>query len=470
MDIYILRRYILFAISLFINALGIAFITKALLGTSPITSVNYVLSLFTPLTLGQWTIMLNILFVILELLLITKNELKTDLRIFLLQIPISLCFGTFIDWSMNILYWVNPEKYISQVTYLLIGCFVLATGIALEVKANIAMVSGEYFVRVIARRFRKDFGYVKLGVDVTLMSIACLLSYFFMSGIYGIREGTIVAALAVGPIVHFISPYYRICDKWIKTGKYAETTIPQKTNIIITIAREFGSGGHLLGEMLAKELGIKLYDKELIRLIAQKNGINERNITNNEQAIPHFKLKNIFPEKQKSSLKYPLSPENILFVAENKIIQEITEKESCIIVGRCADFLLKDHPKTIKIFCYSNFENAYNRCVDKYNIPKTEAESEIKKINQARVTHYEYYTGRKWKDPHHYDLMVNTGKIKLTQINNLVKEIYRNLQKNNNGLAVNKSVKNIQKPLPSLSRYFIRKLLTHRNKQQNDTT
>ena len=430
MNIYTIKRYLLFVISLFINALGIAFITKALLGTSPITSVTYVLSMFTPLTLGQWTIILNILFVIIELFLITRNQLKTDLRIYLLQIPITLCFGTFIDCSMNILYWVNPIEYISQITYLLIGCIILAIGIALEVKANIAMVAGEYFVQVIARKFRKDFGYVKLGFDITLMLLACIISYIFMSGIYGVREGTIVAALIVGPIVHFISPYYRIFDKWIKVGKYATPQLPPESkNTIITIAREFGSGGHLLGERLAKNLGIKLYDKEFIHLAAQKSGMDEQYIMKNEQTIPSFWLKYIFTQNPKTSLKDALLPEDILFIAESKIIQEITEKESCIIVGRCADFVLKDHPRTIKIFCYSDFQNAYNRCVNQYGIPETKAESEIKRINRNRITHYEYYTGRKWQDPHHYDLMVNTGKITLTQISNLIEKIYHDLQK-----------------------------------------
>ena len=92
----------MFVVSIFVNAFGIAFITKALLGTSPITSVTYVASMFTPLTMGQWTIIVNLLFVALELLFMTRKELKSDLRMYLLQIPISLCFGTFIDVSMNV--------------------------------------------------------------------------------------------------------------------------------------------------------------------------------------------------------------------------------------------------------------------------------------------------------------------------------------------------------------------------------
>ena len=99
--IFLTRRYILFVISVFINAYGIAFITKAMLGTSPITSVNYVLSMFTPLTMGQWTIIVNLLFVLSELLMMTKAQLRADLRMYLIQIPVSLCFGTFIDISMT---------------------------------------------------------------------------------------------------------------------------------------------------------------------------------------------------------------------------------------------------------------------------------------------------------------------------------------------------------------------------------
>lgn len=89
MNKFMCRRYLLFCVSLFVNALGIAFITKAALGTSPITSVTYVLSMFTPFTIGQWTILLNLLFVILELFLMTREDLKSDLRMYLLQIPIS---------------------------------------------------------------------------------------------------------------------------------------------------------------------------------------------------------------------------------------------------------------------------------------------------------------------------------------------------------------------------------------------
>ena len=429
MNKFLLRRYLLFCVALFVNALGIAFITRAALGTSPITSVTYVLSMFTPFTIGEWTIMLNILFVVLEPFMMTRQDLKEDLRMFLLQIPISFCFGIFIDICMHyILFWLNPATYPSMIIALLIGCVILAVGIALEVKANAAMMAGEYFVKVITRRFRGEFGYIKLGFDVTLVAIACLLSLIFMSGIYGVREGTVIAALIVGPIVHFVSPYYKFLDKWITPATDEKfTDVKENKNIIITIAREYGSGGHLLGEMLSKELGIKLYDKEFIGMAAKRSGMDENFIAKNEQSIPSFWLKCIMSKNSEQPLEGSLSSDDVLFVAESKIIQELAEKEPCIIVGRCADFILQDYPKVLKVFCYSDIENAVSRCVSEYGIKRENAESEIRRINRNRIHHYEYYTGRKWGEPHHYNLMLNTGTISLETACKLVKDIYGNI-------------------------------------------
>lgn len=428
MSKYTFRRYLLFVASLFINAFGIAFITKALLGTSPITSVTYVLSLFTPFTMGIWTILLNLLFVVLEPFLMTRKDLREDLRMYLLQIPISFCFGLFIDFSMFMLSWLEASAYVMQVTVLLIGCIILALGIALEVKANAAMMAGEYFVKTITRRFHGEFGYVKLGFDITLLTIACILSLVFLSDIQGVREGTVVSALLVGPIVHFVSPAYRIFDRWINAPiKQADTPSAQHTNTIITIAREYGSGGHLLGERLAKELGIKLYDREFIRMAAQRSGIDEQYIAKNEQSIPSFWLKCILSKNSEQPVEASLSADDILFVAESRIVQELAAQEPCIIVGRCADFVLKDHPKVVKVFCYSDLKSAVNRCVNDYGISQEQAEAEIRRINRNRIHHYEYYTGQKWGEPHHYHLMLNTGNISLETAYKLVKEVYQNI-------------------------------------------
>ena len=428
---YLIRRYLLFALALFVNAMGIAYITKASLGTSPITSVTYVASMFTPFTMGQWTIILNFLFLLIELPLMTRAQLRSDLRMFLLQIPVTLFFGTCIDLSMNLLYWLSPLAYAAQVVHLLIGCVILALGIALEVKADVALMAGEYLVRTIARRFKTDFGYTKLGLDISLLIVACLLSLGFMGGLYGVREGTLVAALLVGPIVHFVSPHYRFIDSWIGSGRgqRPEETHGQAAYPVITIAREFGSGGHLLGEMLAKDLGISLYDKEFIHLAAQRSGMTEEYIRRNEQSIPSFWLKCMLGGSSELPRERSLSPDDVLFVAESKIVRELSAQGPCVIVGRCADFILHDAPRVIKVFCYSDAESARRRCVEQYGVPAERAVSEIARVNRNRIAHYEYYTGVKWGEPHHYDLMLNTGSMDLETACRLVEDLYRRLEK-----------------------------------------
>ncbi len=428
---YIFRRYILFAIALLINAMGIAYITKAALGTSPITSVTYVCSMFTPFTMGQWTILLNLLFIVLELPFMTRRQLKEDMRMYLSQIVITFFFGLCIDLCMFIIQDLNPVMYISKIVNLLIGCVILAIGIALEVKADVAMMAGEFFVRVLVKKFHKDFGYLKLGFDWSLVILAVVLSFVFMGGLYGVREGTVIAALLVGPIVHFITPYYRFIDRWIddrQSVRHEEMSV-MASHPVITIAREFGSGGHLLGEMLAKELGIKVYDKEFIHLAAQKSGIDEDYIKQNEQSIPSFWLKCILAAGSETSRERSLSPDDVLFVAESNIIRELASQESCIIVGRCADYVLQNYPHLIKVFCYTDRESAYRRCVEEYKVPDGKAMDEISRVNRNRIAHYEYYTGEKWGEPHHYDLMLNTGSMDLETACKLVAALYRREEK-----------------------------------------
>lgn len=425
--IFLTRRYILFIISVFINAYGIAFITKALLGTSPITSVNYVLSMFTPLTMGQWTIIVNLLFVAIEPLMMSRSQLRSDIRMYLIQIPITLCFGTFIDLSMTSLSWLNPATYPMQLLSMLAGCVILACGITLEVKADVAMVAGEFFVRVLARRIGGDFGYVKLGFDVGNVILACVFSMLFIGGIHGVREGTVAAALLVGPIVHFLTPFCRVLNGVLgyskQTGGKATGT---PANVVVTIAREFGSGGHMLGEMLASRLGVRIYDREFIKMAAKSSGINEDYIRRNEQTIPSFWLKCILSQGYGTQAGRGLSDDDVLFLAESKIVQQLADKEPCVIVGRCADFVLKGRPGVVRVYCYADCDTAISRCTSEYGMSREKAEAETRRINRARATHYEYYTGQRWDDPRNYDLMINTGSMTLDQACDIIVRMYAN--------------------------------------------
>ena len=187
------KRYLIFLVGLFVNSLGVSLITKGNLGTSPISSIPYVLSLNFPFSLGNFTIVFSLLLIFLQFLLLGKN-FKAE---HLLQIPVSMAFGYFIDMSMILLGFVHPVSYISKVLGLLIGCLVLGVGVYMEVLADVVMLPGESFVRAVVFRIHSEFGFTKV-------CFAAVLSFLLSGHLEGVREGTIVAAVLVGFIARSI--------------------------------------------------------------------------------------------------------------------------------------------------------------------------------------------------------------------------------------------------------------------------
>ena len=195
----LVRRYVFFLVGLFVNSLGIALITRANLGTSPISSNPYVLSIgFTP-SLGMFTLYFSLLLIVLQLIVLGKRFPKP----YWLQVPVSVVFSAFIDLSMSLFFWVNPQAYALKLAALLIGCVVLGFGVYMEVAANVVMLPGECTVNAISMRWHTDFGKTKVGMDVTMAVCAALLSFILFHHLEGVREGTFISALLVGFLARF---------------------------------------------------------------------------------------------------------------------------------------------------------------------------------------------------------------------------------------------------------------------------
>lgn len=191
-----LKRYLIFLVGLYVNALGVSFVTKASLGTSPISSIPYVLSLNMAFSLGTLTIFFSVLLILLQLIILRK---KFKLEHWL-QLPISMVFGLFIDLTMVQLSFIQPTNYISSLLYLLIGCSILGFGVYTEILADVAMLPGESFVRAVCLTWHTEFGITKIIFDISMTAIAVILSFLFAGKLQGIREGTIIAAFLVGYI------------------------------------------------------------------------------------------------------------------------------------------------------------------------------------------------------------------------------------------------------------------------------
>lgn len=429
----LVRRYLIFGISLVVISLGISIITRSNLGTSPITSVPYVASLNTPVSLGTYFFFFTIILICIQVLLLGKKgvmERKVEL---LMQFPVAFFLSLFTDMAMWITSGFDPELYTVKIISLVVGCMVLALGICLEVIADVTMISAEYTIQFATLRFKKEFGTIKICFDVTLVLLAALLSLVLSGRIEGVREGTVIAALITGPFVRFIMPRLSFVRRWLSErytgGGVGEIVSDGVCPWVITVSREYGSGGHQIGKLISEQLGIAFYDKELITMVAKESGFSEDFISENEQRLPSSLLYQMIMQDYEAPLDKSLSYEDALFVAQSRVIRRIASEKSCVIVGRCADYILKGRPNTINLFLYADMQHKINRAIAEYGISSDDAPVEITKIDKSREEHYFRYTGQHWGDSRNYSATFDTGLIPIARIAEIIKDIYESCHK-----------------------------------------
>lgn len=194
---------------------------------------------------------------------------------------------------------------------------------------------------------------------------------------------------------------------------------------VITIARTYGSGGKTVGQMLANELGIKYYDREILRLASDESGINEALFGEMDEKVKSTSLFRIAKKAYKGEVILPdnddfISNDN-LFNYQAKIIKQLANEESCVIIGRCADYILKDYKNAIRIFCHAPLEE----CIERERALSANSQKEILKTiyrnDKHRSEYYRRYTGSKWDDAKNYDLCINTASLSYDEILKIVK-------------------------------------------------
>ena len=185
-------------------------------------------------------------------------------------------------------------------------------------------------------------------------------------------------------------------------------------NTIITIARQYGSGGREVGQKLAQLLGVKCYDRDLLSLAAEKSGLSEEALHHAEEKAASSLLYTLVMSSNMyhSSVDHFNVPINDkLFCVQSEIIREIAEKESCVIVGRCEDYVLAEHPNLVRVFIYADFESRVQRICREHNLSEVDAREKIVKTDKRRSNYYNYYTSHKWGKLDNYDLALATDKI-----------------------------------------------------------
>ncbi len=195
-------------------------------------------------------------------------------------------------------------------------------------------------------------------------------------------------------------------------------------NYVITIARGFGSGGRTIGKMLSESLGIAYYDKDLIKLASEESGINESLFGEADEKVKNtlFKKRSIY----KNAIIPPDSSDFVsndnLFNFQAKIIKDLADKESCVIVGRCADYVLRERKNVIKVFVYADVKACIRNVMEIYSCEEREAMRLIEKIDKTRSAYYKYYVGREWDNARNYDLSLNSSDLGFEKCVEIIKD------------------------------------------------
>lgn len=203
MNIKKFNRYVIYLLSLFIISLGASLSIKANLGTSPLICLPYVSSLITKFSVGEVMFVFTILFILIQVVLLRGDFEKRQY----LQFVVGSIFSFFIDFSLMIVNFINPAGYVSQMALLLFSCVVVAFGVLLEIQTEIVYLPADGVIVAISKVLKKEFSNVKPFVDTSMVVIAAILSVVFLGYLAGVREGTVISAVIIGPIVKVLKRY-----------------------------------------------------------------------------------------------------------------------------------------------------------------------------------------------------------------------------------------------------------------------
>lgn len=191
------------------------------------------------------------------------------------------------------------------------------------------------------------------------------------------------------------------------------------TKRIITISREFGSGGRFIGEEVAKKLGIAYYDKNIINEIAEKSGLSPEYIQENAELSPK---KGLFAYAFAGRDITGKSVEDLVYEAQRKVILELAEKESCVIIGRNADYILKDRDDVLNVFIHGDTPEKIQRITRLYNVEEQKAVKMMVDIDKRRMANYNFYTNQKWGKADNYTLCLNSSKLGYDRCEKIIME------------------------------------------------
>ena len=330
-----------------------------------------------------------------------------------------LLINAIVGITFNIIFFIFPRQ--------LAGIFISKTDPSYELFMEFAVLICRSFLLVCALNFLEmttsivvqSLGNVKKATAVSFIRqiilfipISLILCIVCKKGVYGaLYAGCIADSICFIISIFILYSEYKKLNVTVQDEEIeVDNQVPNYNSpkVVVTISREYGSGGRYVGKILANKMNLPFYDKELISLTAKESGFSKSYVSKNDEIM--------------SSSKYENNNDDRMFIAESKVIKNLA-KNSCVIVGRCSDYILKNSKNTFKVFLYSDNKSKVKRAVKYYGLKEEKAQKEIEKINKQREKHYKYYTNREWKNPNNYDLMLNVDLLGVEKCADIIKNI-----------------------------------------------
>ncbi len=414
-----IKRLFIYFLGLFIMAIGVVFSVKSALGVSPVTCLANVVSQITSVNLGVCTTAVYCLYILVELLIL-RRDFKPEM---LLQIVASFVFGTLVSAATALFAFIPaPTTYPMRLLFLVCSIPMVAVGVMLYLAPNILPTPGEGMSLAISKKTGLSVAYSKTVFDCSLVVVSAVTSLVWFHGLVGVREGTVISALTVGFVMKRLQRVFQpALLRFVERETKLERAVQQaggyrtdntgKPKIMIAIGREFGSGGYAIGEELAKRLGVTFYDQQLITMEAEESGLSEEYIRHHEQHMSHEVVYDLMTAGYAMSNE-GLPPLERLFAAQTTIFRRIAaSEESCVIVGRCADYILFDDPNCFRIFVHATPDARIPRIMNQYGVDEAAARTQMETTDLYRARHYKHFTGREYGSQKYYHLAVDSGQI-----------------------------------------------------------
>lgn len=420
----LLKRYIFFFLGICLNAFGIALFTRSKLGTGPTSCIPYVVSLKSGLSFGTCTFMFNILLLLGQIILLRKNFPRYQL----LQLPVTLLFSILIDGAMKFTTFVNTDIYWVALLYNILGCVFRAVGVSCQVVADVVMLSTEAFVKALSDVSKKEFSWIKLFFDVFMAAVAIALSFLLLGRLESVREGTLIIVLLVGPVSHYFTKRLSFTNYVFKNESELvfepKLKISNSKRIVITVTSEAGSGGRIIAKILGIKLKIPVYDKELVDLIAKEGGFTKRFVQAHNEIL-YRSTAEAFIQNNFSVENFHSKSYTRLYEAQERVISKLAERQNCIIVGHCSNFILKNNKNVMNILITADMKNRITYISEKYGLNRHDSQKKIRRQDHNTWEFYLHFTNQDWKDSGNYHLCLNSSLFGYEETADIIEDIVK---------------------------------------------